>query len=513
MAKGKKRILTWRGYHKWVGLVLALFTLLFCVSGIILNHRRLFEDCEVSRSWLPESYRFHNYDNGILKGTLALADSTVLAYGYAGVWLTNRDFLDFEDFNAGLPEGVDGRNIRNVVKTADGTIWCAALYDLYRHDGTKWVKQELPGNEERLSDVTLGKDSCLVVALTRSSVYTVSSLKENGGTTYTAEHCHLRSPDGYTPKVTFFKTVWMLHSGELFGIAGKLVVDFVAVVLAALCLTGILLFILPYAMRRHKRWMQGKVRKWEGNAMKWNLRWHNRLGVYLLVLTLLLTVTGMCLRPPLMIPLVLTKSAPLPGTVQDQDNVWHDKLRAIRWDKAGDGWLISTTEGFIRVDEPFGQPPVLLPAKGSPAISPMGVTVFEPADEHTWLVGSFSGMFRWRPASGEVVDFFSGAPVKSRMGRPVSSNLVCGYTDDLRTAEPVVFDYARGASNLPPMPQLLKKQPMSLWNFALELHVGRCYAPFLGPFSELFVFLSGLLISLVILSGYIVYRRRKKKNK
>lgn len=53
--------------------------------------------------------------------------------------------------------------------------------------------------------------------------------------------------------------------------------------------------------------------------------------------------------------------------------------------------------------------------------------------------------------------------------------------------------------------------PMSLWNVALELHVGRCYSPFLGPLSDLFVFLSGLLITLVLLSGYIISHRRRKK--
>ena len=51
-------------------------------------------------------------------------------------------------------------------------------------------------------------------------------------------------------------------------------------------------------------------------------------------------------------------------------------------------------------------------------------------------------------------------------------------------------------------PEVLSAIPMSLWNVALELHVGRCYSPLLGPLSDLFVFLSGLLITLVLLWLY-----------
>jgi hypothetical protein len=68
--------------------------------------------------------------------------------------------------------------------------------------------------------------------------------------------------------------------------------------------------------------------------------------------------------------------------------------------------------------------------------------------------------------------------------------------------------FSSPSAKMPSMPDRLKNQPMSLWNFALELHVGRCYDPFLGSvFSVLFVFVSGLLLSLILISGYIIYRR------
>ncbi len=511
MTKGMGRLLSWRKYHKYAGLVLAIFMLLFCASGIVLNHRQLFAGWQISRAWLPSSYHFENYNNASLKGTLALDDSLVLAYGYAGVWLTDKGFSTFEDFNAGLPEGVDGRNIRHVVKAKDGTLWCAAPYGLYRHDGARWTEQALPGNQERLSDVTLSPDGQGVLALTRSLVYAVSPALGEGQARYQVERHELQAPEGYRPEVTLFRTIWQLHSGELFGLVGRLVVDFVAVVLAVLSLTGIVLFVVPHALRRHKRLARSRARRWIGRLMKWSQRWHDRLGYYLLALSLLVVVTGMCLRPPLMIPLVMTKTSPLPGTEQDQANVWSDKLRAIRWDRAEQAWLISTSEGFVRVDEAFERPPVLVPPGQSPPVSPMGITVFAQEREGEWLVGSFGGMYRWTPASGRVEDYFSGKPAVPSRGRPIARDMISGYTADYGAGTPVTFDYVRGAAGLPPMPQLLRDQPMSLWHFALELHVGRCYTPILGPLSELFVFLSGVLIALVLLSGYIIYYRQKKK--
>lgn len=50
-----RKIFTWKKYHKWVGVVFALFMLVFCLSGIVLNHRQLFSHCDVSRSWLPRA--------------------------------------------------------------------------------------------------------------------------------------------------------------------------------------------------------------------------------------------------------------------------------------------------------------------------------------------------------------------------------------------------------------------------------------------------------------------------
>lgn len=542
---------TWKKYHRWLGLVLSVFMLVFCVSGIILNHREVFSGCEVSRKWLPASYYIKNFNNGVMKGTVVKKSAahslssencdSVLVYGCAGVFLTDSRLSTWQDFNAGLPESIDERNVRHVVKAKDGSLWCAALRDVYRYDENshRWKKVELPGNEERIMDVALAKDSMTVVALTRSRVFTIVPFVQYGeivkigkssSETYRVESKIIPAPKKYEPKTTLFKLVWHLHSGEFFGLPGKLVVDAIALVLIVLSITGILLFILPYGIRRAKKLAAKARMKRLGKQFAWNMKWHNKIGYVTIVLTLWIAITGMCLRPPLMVPLVLSK---LPQAVGEGGNVWQDKLRAIRWDAVQGDWLVSTSEGFLRVDEDFSQAPKMLPDDECPKLSPMGVTVWESDGKGGWIVGSFRGIYRWNPVNhslNQILDYFTGKPSEETSMIPISDNLVCGYSEDFLGGKPLVFDFAKGVEdakgqavalcndepktsrNEESMSDLIcETAPMSLWNVALELHVGRCYSPFLGPLSDLFVFLSGLLITLVLLSGYIISHRRRKK--
>lgn len=542
---------TWKKYHRWLGLVLSVFMLVFCVSGIILNHREVFSGCEVSRKWLPASYHIKNFNNGVVKGTVVKKSAahslssencdSVLAYGCAGVFLTDSRLSTWQDFNAGLPESIDERNVRHVVKAKDGSLWCVALRDVYRYDENshRWKKVELPGNEERIMDVALAKDSMTVVALTRSRVFTIVPFVQYGeivkigkssSETYRVESKIIPAPKKYEPKTTLFKLVWHLHSGEFFGLPGKLVVDAIALVLIVLSITGLLLFILPYGIRRAKKLAAKARMKRLGKQLAWNMKWHNKIGYVTIVLTLWIAITGMCLRPPLMVPLVLSK---LPQAVGEDGNVWQDKLRAIRWDAVQGDWLVSTSEGFLRVDEDFSQAPKMLPDDECPKLSPMGVTVWESDGKGGWIVGSFRGIYRWNPVNhslNQILDYFTGKPSEETSMIPISDNLVCGYSEDFLGGKPLVFDFAKGVEdakgqavalcndepktsrNEESMSDLIcETAPMSLWNVALELHVGRCYSPFLGPLSDLFVFLSGLLITLVLLSGCIISHRRRKK--
>lgn len=498
-----KQKITWRSFHKYVGLVLSVFLLVFCVSGIILNHRTLVAGCNVNRLLLPSDYHITNYNNGIVKGTIDIEDGCLLLYGCAGVWKAKRDFSHQVSFNQGLPQGVDERNIKNMVRTKDGSLWCVTTFDVYRYQGNGWQRVDISGNEERLSDITLSPDSASVVVTGRSLLFTIQP-KSTGMDIIKNE---LQAGEGVSDKVTLFKTMWLLHSGDLFGVVGKSIVDWVAVVLIILSISGMVLFVLPKSIKRQRGSGNKETAKRLFQTMRWNMYWHNKLGALTLVMTIIIVFTGMCLRPPLMIPLVLTKTKPLVGSTLDSDNAWYDKLRAIRWDEVSNTWLLSTSEGFFKLDKAMQQRPIRI--QSAPPVSPMGVTVFCKDSKGDWLIGSFSGLFRWNLTTGSYADYFTNKPYSTTKGMPTVGRLIAGMGRS-EDGKPVIFEYDKGATGLPSMSTALATQPMSLWNVALELHVGRCYTPFLGPFSVLFVFISGLLLLLVLISGYIRYRKVKK---
>lgn len=480
---------------------MTIFILLFCVSGIILNHRSVVSNYVVSRDWLPGSYKITNFNNGVVKGSLKIDDNKILAYGSVGIWMTDSLFSKAVDFNSGLPSGVDGRNIRRIVKTKDGSMWCAAQFDLYKLNGNDWCKISLPGNTERMVDLALDKDSCGIVAMTRSSIY-----RQHEDLLF--ERVELPPSRMRDSKVSLFKSIWLLHSGELFGVAGRIVVDTIAVIISFLCLSGIILFVLPHSMSRTMKSAAKTA------IMKWNLKWHNKIGYYTLLLTVVIAFSGMCLRPPLLIPFVIVKTQPLPGSSLDSDNMWHDKLRGIIFDDYSDCWIVGTSDGFFSVDKDFSGYSEPFLADKQPPVSPMGLTVFMKESRDTMLVGSFSGLYRWNIADGGIVDYMSGETYMPTARRGFAPGaFISGFSNDFNTEVPVVFNYNSGTDILSEMPEVIGMQPMSLWNFALELHVGRCYTPFLGPLSELYVFLSGMLLILILISGLIINNKRKFKTK
>ena len=57
---------TWRKHHKWLGIALSLFLLMFCLSGIVLNHRGLVHDIDISRKWLPDRYEYARWNGGLM---------------------------------------------------------------------------------------------------------------------------------------------------------------------------------------------------------------------------------------------------------------------------------------------------------------------------------------------------------------------------------------------------------------------------------------------------------------
>jgi len=496
-------------YHKWLSIIILLFILFFAGSGIIINHSDLFSCIDVDRGLLPSEYKYNDWNNSAVKGTLKLSKDSVLIYGNIGIWITDSLFLDFRDFNQGFPDGIDNKKIEKLFLDKKGNLFAGTLFGLFKYNfgSSLWEKIELDLEDERITDISQKDDTLLI--LSRSYLLKTNNLIDIARIT-------LPKPIDHEEKEGLFKTLWVIHSGEIYGLFGKLVVDAVGLIFIFLSLTGILYFINPYFINRKKR--KGLNTDAIVKSSKWNLKWHNKIGWITVLILIVTTITGMFLRPPLLITIANSKVDKIPFSVLDSPNPWFDKLRRIIYDEKNDLFIIGTLNGIYYSTDNFSS--ILKKFSSKPSVSVMGINVFEQLDDYQILVGSFSGLYLWDLNSGVTYDYISGrrAIDMGGFGPPVGFDVVTGYSKDYMGRE-VVFDFNTGAFMLDrkgafrPMPEQIKTLPMSLWNTALEFHTARIYASIIGDFYILIIPLVGIIIIFIQVSGFIVWYAKHRKGK
>jgi len=535
-----------RKWHKWPSLVFTLFILLFAFSGIIMNHRDLLSTVDVNRNYLPEGYRYNNWNLAAVRGATQIGGESVLLYGNIGIWLTDTAFQSFSDFNNGFPDGIDNRKIAAICADSVTGLHAATLFGLYRFDSITrtWINVSLPVQEKRIVTVLSKGDSLLV--MTRSNL--LVSTADNGLDNFTV----IPVPEGEDDddKVGLFKTFWMIHSGEIYGMIGKLIVDAIGIVFIFLCITGLIYFFVPYKIRRLKNEIR-KIRLKRFNRS--TLKWHNSLGSWAILILIITTVTGMFLRPPLLIPIASSRVAKIKYSELDSPNPWFDRFRDLLYDQEKHHWMVATSEGIYYSDDDFSSN--LRRYRIQPPVSVMGINVFEQIDPEKFLVGSFSGIYLWEPETGNIRDYFTkmvyagtgstGPPFGNlsvagyirypvsypspspclRLGRPSppreGSNQHPGSSIQHPASREVLFDFMGGAISLsggkwfPPMPEeIIASSPISLWNTALEIHTGRIFQPILGEFYILVVPVVGLFALEISIIGFLAWwvaRRRQRR--
>ncbi len=496
--------------HKWPAIVIAFFAIVFAFSGIIMNHRQLFSPIDVSRNLLPSNYTYNNWNLAAVRGSVEIDSTSNLMYGNIGIWKTDDDFKTFEDFNQGFPKGIDNRKIYSVIQYKNMLIAGTQLGLYKRNIGSNWEKVKLEVHEDRIADLALKEDTLLV--LTRHYL-----LKSTDGETF--ETIQLPEPVGYQRKTGLFETFWQLHSGELLGLPGKLIVDLLGLIAIILSVTGLLHYFFPKIIRNRKKKTKEVVSL--VSVKKTNLRWHNVVGYIFVAFLIINTFAGMHLRPPLLIAIANKQVGIIPGTHMDSPNPWFDKMRRVQWDNDTKQYIFSTADGFYFADETLTK--TMQPAFSQPPVSVMGCNVFKSIGDKIYLVGSFSGMFLWNIENGAVADFFTQKTYVEPEGMqsPIAENMVAGFVEGKQSV--FWFDFNRGAlrivslEGIPSFPEMSeeirKASPMSLWNLALEMHTGRIFEKWIGPFYILIVPLAGICILLVLISGFTLWWKLHRKKK
>jgi len=496
----------WKWIHRWFSLVLGVFLLLWAFSGIILNHRELFSSIQISRSLLPAEYHFNNWNNASVRSALELENGKMFIYGAIGIWQTDTTFEEFFPYMNGLPEGVDQARTMKLVKATDGKIFAATQSGLYALDATsdRWTNIVLNIKDKRVVDLAIRKDT--LFAMTRSEIF-VYNIGETIDLIKTIQLSDASNDDG---KIGLFRTLWVIHSGEIFGLPGKLIVDFMAFVLIFLIITGYIYFFFPRWIKNRRK--QNLESKNHVKAIRFSVKWHNKVGVWTVFFLLITVFTGIFLRPPLLIAIASQRISKIPFTVLNHTNSWHDQLRALVWDESSKGWIIGTADGLFLVDASFSTVPVQI--ENTPPLSVMGINVLQAISEDDFLVGSFNGLFLWNPEKEVIIDYITGEiPVqKSSAGSPLGHYLIAGMIN--QGGKEYVFEYNKGLLHHEiPMPEVLQQTPMPLWNLALEVHTTRIFQSLIGVYYILIIPLFGLLTLLILLSGLVIWLKKYMSNR
>lgn len=498
---------TLRKYHKWPSLFIGFFLLLFAASGIVMNHRDWFSNINFSRQLLPPDYHYKNWNLAAIKGNIALKDGSYLVYGNIGIYRTDKQFSTFTDFNNGLGKGMDKRKIFSMLLSKAGDLYAGTLLGLYRYnrETKEWNYLNLPEKKPRVVRVEQHEDQILV--LTRSHLYTFPE-----GNAQMISEIPIPRAENDDGKASLFRTLWIIHSGELMGLPGKILVDLVGLGLIFITLSGFYYTLMPSMARRSGEKLKKKLKR----INRFSINWHNKLGVYGIVFLLITTITGMFLRPPLLIPIAYSRVSPIPGSSLDHKNPWHDKLRDMLPDSASNSIIVSTSEGLYRftpgdtISKTF---------QVQPEVSVMGITAFEHLPEGGLLVASFSGLYRWQPDFDIVTDYVTGLPARTgARGNPFGALALSGVITENGEALAMI-DYQAGWIPLnkskikPQMPEEIRRLPVSLWNLSLEVHTGRIFSVILSDFYILYVPLMGLTTLLIIITGLWMWLKMRKRSK
>lgn len=496
----------WKWLHRWFSIILGLFLILWAISGIVLNHRKTFSSWEINRNLLPREYSLTNWNNASVRSGLQLGADSLLIYGNVGIWLSDTSFSSYTPFMKGLPKGADNRRTSRILKIPDGGLYAATQRGLFVFDISlnRWRKILLPLHDERITDLSI-KNGRLAV-LSRSEIFMAQDTKLIPD----FKQIILKPAINDDGKIGLFKTLWVIHSGELYGLPGKLIVDFFAVLLIFFVITGYIYFFFP-------KWIKSRKKKQQQveNLVKTNrfsIKWHNKLGIWLGWFLIITTLTGMFLRPPLLIAIGHVRVGKIPFSVLSHSNSWHDRLRALHWNDEDKYWLVATNDGLFAVDSAFAEQAFPFPYQ--PPLSVMGINVLEQRKGGNYLIGSFNGLFLWNPERAMVKDYITGEVPQRRSsaGSPIGKHLISGLLQV--NGHDLIFDYNHGLINARiEMPAQLSNTPMPLWNVALELHTARIFQSLTGKLYILIIPLFGISTLVILISGLVIWLRRGKRSR
>lgn len=305
-----------------------------------------------------------------------------------------------------------------------------------------------------------------------------------------------------------YRLLFRIHDGSVFGLAGKLFADAVALVLIFLCIGAVYIWYMPWKKKYFKRKYFSKPL-----LFRFFHRYHLKLGIYSAFFIAVIAITGIFIRPPLIgtimkyrvpiewlndytavtaLPLEIKKAAYIP-----EDN-------SILLAAAGGKFY----RGPADLSEPLKGYPVKVPVSG------MGVNTLEPLNKGKILIGSFTGFFIWDDLIKQAADVNGVVTDTSKRSKTNMAGMSAGAAVKNGEIE-FLADYRKGIKSLsgktaPLMPvKVVTEGSMSFYSVLFEIHNARFFRDIFGSINRIIIPLGGILLVLTAATGTYDWIYRK----
>ncbi len=494
---------------KWLHKYPALFALLYCLwmglSGIALNHPQLIKRFSLKNQLMPANYQYCKWNRLSWRDAAISRQHNNILYvgGKEGVWQSLNRGKNFTRLADGFPAAAYEKDTFCLLLAdydKQETLFAGTRSGLFYLENQDWqrVKHPILGSRPVVDLVQVENR---ILAFTDSAAFTANA--DNYPPNFTALKLPRRRDNARLP---LFRWLRKIHDGSIFGFTGRLFVDIIGLVLVFLSFSGLLIWHVIF----------NKKRGWKtilsGRIFSLNYRWHLKLGSISAVFIAITALSGAFAQPPLLLTIARLQT---PAGLQPQENAvnpWNKQIQRAAYLKSRKLLLIATKQGIFSGppdgSRDFFRRPDVVPIHG------MGALVFKSLDDAKLLIGSFSGLYLWDTAGRVVTELKAGAQAGSPdRGQPIMATGVL-----IENGEPLLaIDYESGLEPLKPrlkivpaMPDILRSQSrISLWHTLFELHNGRIFAEYIGPFYWFITPAGALFFCLILTSGSLLWFGRK----
>jgi hypothetical protein len=503
-------------YHKFIGLLLIIFLIEMSISGILLNHKDLISPIDMPHFLVPSNYEIKNFNRASIIDLIETENSIFIA-GKKGIFKAQKkEVLEFKPLFNGLSNYTIKRKSYDLEIFKDD-IYAATengLYKIHKNSNT-WKRIEI-GDNSPIKKI-IKKDENNLFIISTSNIYLLNLENIELKT-------HISKPNKFTIRkitprkegekiVTAIELFFHLHDGRLWGLFGRLLFDLMGLAIIFLSISAFYIWFIPKRIVKRK----GSLVK---NRKKFRFfhKYHSKIGIYSFFIVIIISFTAIFMRPPFIIAItdVYLPRWVYPASVSE--NRWENRIENALYDKSRNKLMIQTSEYLwewnIQNDD-FTKKAYKSEQKWPLFI--MGATYLEIDENNNYIIGSFSGLYRFYPNDNKYENLVKNSDKYSRI-RPNKQAMLAGafkYDNKIYIATHLegLKDINGKSVKLFEQPKIINEIKMPLWNWNFELHNGRILRFLIGKYYILLVPFSALMFFFVLLTGLydwiFVYKRKK----